>query len=230
MVNKVMVSWTILEIYYLNKPLFRVFIGRLCSPSGRCCKKWWSNILGKKNKIVGFDMEIRKLLMVDHGLIPGLFNFFINGGIAWWINQSKDEIPLWGQESVAMDFIATAFLLPLITCLIVTPMVAAKIKKGKLLSLQRTQALPSILKPVILRAIIVGLIAAVAVALPIVSLWHFFGPENVSVLSFVWLKGVFAFALGAMFSSLIAWLSIRDNSQIHSSGGFPANHEVIHER
>ena len=47
----------------------------------------------------------RRFLVVDQGLTPAIFNFFLNGGIAWLIVRSAKEVPIWGEPSAGVaDF------------------------------------------------------------------------------------------------------------------------------
>src|SRR5260370_7320498 len=63
----------------------------------------------------------RRYMLLDNGVGPFVINFLINAVIAWLLFRHATHVPLWGQSSIAGDTIATSFLLPLITCLIVTP-------------------------------------------------------------------------------------------------------------
>jgi hypothetical protein len=62
----------------------------------------------------------RRFVLLDNGVGAFVVNLMINGVIAWLLFCKATRVPMWGQSSIAGDTIATAFLLPAITCLIVT--------------------------------------------------------------------------------------------------------------
>lgn len=162
-------------------------------------------------------VSYKRFFSVDQGLIPGCFNFVINGGIAWWLNREAVSMPLWGGQSVVVDTIATAFLLPLITCLIVTPIVAGRVRKGLLTPLPQAHLfnhhLPLPARSTFMRALVAGLVGVICAALPVVVVWEVFGPRSVSIDEFLWFKAGFAAILGAFITSLIAWWALIDASQ-----------------
>lgn len=73
----------------------------------------------------------RRFLIVEQGVGAALFNLVVNGLIAWGLFRHLARVPLWGQESIAVDTIATGVLLPLLTCLIVTALVRRQVAGGK---------------------------------------------------------------------------------------------------
>ena len=75
--------------------------------------------------------EQRRFLFVDQCLGPTVFNFLLNGAIAWALFRGVALVPLWGQESIAGDTIATAFILPFLTSLIATRIVRRQIASGR---------------------------------------------------------------------------------------------------
>lgn len=161
------------------------------------------------------NVSVNRFLVVDQGLVPGIFNFFINGGIAWWLNQHLEFMPLWGKTSIGVDTLATALLLPLITCLIVSPLIARKVKNGSLAPLELpilTNAnLPA--HSSFLRGLLAGAIGVVGFAIPVLVLWNFFGPQQLALHDFLWFKASFAAVLGALISALIAWWALVDASR-----------------
>src|SRR5262245_59602313 len=73
----------------------------------------------------------RRFLLIEQTAIPTLFNLVLNGFIAWALFRSSTHVPLWGESSVGVDLVATAFLLPLLTCFIVSALVARDVRSGK---------------------------------------------------------------------------------------------------
>lgn len=75
--------------------------------------------------------EQRRYVFIKQGLYPGILNFVMNGAIAWLAVRGMERVPLFGSlSSIAVDTLATCFLLPFITCLIVTPTVRSAVKSG----------------------------------------------------------------------------------------------------
>ncbi len=72
-----------------------------------------------------------RYLLVDYGVMPFAFNALLNAGIAWVLFRGLPTVPLWGPQSVGGDALATAFLLPAIACLIVTPLVRRDVRQGR---------------------------------------------------------------------------------------------------
>ena len=70
----------------------------------------------------------QRFLFIEQGAVPTVFNFALNGAIAWALFRSVEAVPLWGESSVGVDLLATAFLLPFLTCLIVSAIVARHVR------------------------------------------------------------------------------------------------------
>jgi hypothetical protein len=51
--------------------------------------------------------EHRRFLVLEQGIGSALFNFVLNGAIAWLLFRSFERVPLWGQQSIAGDTIGT---------------------------------------------------------------------------------------------------------------------------
>ncbi len=158
------------------------------------------------------NADIKRFLTIEQGLIPGIFNFFINGGIAWWLNKQLETMPLWGETSIAVDTLATAFLLPLITCLIVTPIISKKVNSGSItLPIPKNAKIPA--SSSFRRGLIAGAIGVGLFAMPVLLVWNFIGPQELTLHNFLWFKAGFAAVLGALISALIAWWALIAASQ-----------------
>ena len=70
----------------------------------------------------------QRFLIIEQGAVPTLFNFALNGAIAWALFRSAADVPLWGESSLGVDLLATGFLLPFLTCLIVSAIVARHVR------------------------------------------------------------------------------------------------------
>lgn len=73
---------------------------------------------------------LKRFLLLEQMLIPAVFNFVINAAAAWWLTRQQDFIPFWGSSSIAVDTLATALLLPLLTALITTPLLLSRARQG----------------------------------------------------------------------------------------------------
>lgn len=157
----------------------------------------------------------KKFLLIDQCLIPAIFNFLINGLIAWLIFRSMHSTFLWGEGGFGGDLLITALLLPALTCLIVSPIIVGQVNKGKVL------ALPEIYKSqmgmanrsLLVRAIYLGLLGVIFAALPIVLLLHFIlqHTDNVSLVGvdYALFKAIWAALLAMLITPVIAWWALQ---------------------
>jgi len=116
--------------------------------------------------------------------------------------RAADEVPLWGQQSIAADTIGTSLILPLLTCLIVTPVARRHVRAGKVAPLGWTRqshaALAWLPRGTFARALVLGIVCMVALSpltLLVISRLHV---ASMSVSRFVLFKAGFA-ALEALF-------------------------------
>src|SRR5262245_58855388 len=140
----------------------------------------------------------RRLLVVDNGIISAVFNFLLNGAIAWALFRTVTHVPLWGQQSIAGDTLITAFLLPFLTCLIVSRLVAKQVTAGHLPPLRGADlplARGSRWSP-LARATLLG-VAGVALAFPLVAALHASGFGGFDLWPFIGFKATFAALLAA---------------------------------
>ena len=81
----------------------------------------------------------QRFLIIEQGAVPTVFNFALDGAIAWALFRTAEGVPLWGESSLGVDLLATAFLLPFLTCLIVSAIVARHVRDGKVPRLSADQ-------------------------------------------------------------------------------------------
>ena len=162
----------------------------------------------------------RHLLQIEQGLFAGLINVVFNGAIAWLLMRSHREIPLWGETSMGVDLLATGFLLPFFTCLIVSRIVRSQVRQGKIPALEAHHVGPrglhrhSILK----RALLLGVVGVVFASGPLVAILALAQASPVAVLSFVSFKAVWAGLLAMALSPIIAWWALSDASLERATG------------
>lgn len=74
----------------------------------------------------------RTFLLWKQGLGSVVLNFGINVAISWTVFRKHEELTLWGETGVGIDLLATGFLLPFLTCLILSRVVVSQVRNGKL--------------------------------------------------------------------------------------------------
>jgi hypothetical protein len=152
--------------------------------------------------------EHLRFLLLEQGIGAAVFNFLLNGGIAWALFRSLERVPLWGQQSIAGDTIATCFFLPFFTALIVTPLVRRRVQRGSLPALGWTRAthpplgwLPS---GTVKRGLVLGL-ACMLIVGPL-SVWGLTRLEvsELALWPFVGFKAAFAAVLALVVTPVIS--------------------------
>jgi ribosomal protein S18 acetylase RimI-like enzyme len=158
--------------------------------------------------------EVRRFLWREHVVVGFLVNVAINGAIAWATFRGMAAIPRWGQSSIAGDVLATSFLLPAITCAIVTPLVRGAARKGA--APASAGALPGWLRafqrPLLSRALLLGLACLPLAGGLAVALLHALGVESLALGPFVGGKALYAGVLAGFVQPAIAWLALADAS------------------
>jgi hypothetical protein len=153
----------------------------------------------------------RRFLIVDQGAAPALFNFLLNFGIAWAVFRSMPAVPLWGESSIAGDTIVTSFLLPLLTCLIVTPLVRRQAVSGQLLPLGHAAsgwlAWLSALSA-LRRGLVLGVVGVVLAGVPTCFVFASVGPSELSLSAFLWFKAGYAAILAGAITPVIGWSAL----------------------
>jgi len=149
----------------------------------------------------------RSWLIREQVIAPAVINFVLNAGIAWLIFRGRGVVPLWGEGGIAQDAIATLFLLPSLTCLIVTPLVRRAVGAGKVPPLDGAIGLPQVVerlpRALLGRAAALGLGGVVAGA-PLVLGAVAVAGGALAVPTLVLAKGVYTGALAALVGPMIA--------------------------
>ena len=155
--------------------------------------------------------EHRRFLVVDECIGAAIVNFAINFALARLAYRALPSLPLYGRTSIAADTIATAIVLPLLTALLVTPLVRLGVARGKLPPLERP---PGAWRPrsLVARGVVLAAASLLLVAAPFVLALALVGPTRLPTASFVWLKGGFAAALAALVTPVAAWWALADAS------------------
>jgi hypothetical protein len=155
------------------------------------------------------NAEQRRFLLLDNGVGPFVANLLINGVIAWLLFRNATHVPLFGQSSIAGDTIATAFLLPAITCLIVTPLARARVRCGKLAAAAEAGS-RRVPRNMIVRAVMIGLIGLVLFAPVTLLLFRAAGIDALTPAHFIVFKAMFAAIEGTLVTPFMALWAISD--------------------
>jgi hypothetical protein len=157
-------------------------------------------------------------LIRDAILIAAVVNAALSALIAWLFTFSEDEIPLTevpliGGPSVLVDTVATCFVLPFLTTLLITTVIWGEMRKGHLTKLPRplgsfAERLP---KTRLRRATRIGLIC-LAVFGPLSAAGVLlFDYGDISVGEFVLYKAIFGVVLGVTVTPWIAMAAFGDD-------------------
>jgi hypothetical protein len=154
----------------------------------------------------------KRFLLLEEAVGSIIVNLIINGVIAFLMFRGVSRVPLWGSQSIAGDTVGTTLLLPLFTTLIVTPLARRNVRSGRFEALEWARDVPSALQwlpaGTFARGVALGLLCMVIVAPLSVGALGALGVTEQGFWGFVVFKAVFAAALGAPVTPLIALLAI----------------------
>jgi len=150
-----------------------------------------------------------KRFLLNEGIGSLVINLVLNGLIAALMFRGTAAVPLWGQQSIAGDTIGTTFFLPLITCLIETPLARRQVRAGRVPPVAGAPlGLRWMPERAFTRGATLGLITAVTIAPPTIAALAALGVTQKGFWGFVAFKAVFAAALAAVVTPLIALWAI----------------------
>ena len=156
----------------------------------------------------------RRFLLIEQGAVPTAFNFVINGFIAWALFRSAAAVPLWGESSVGVDLLITAFLLPFLTCVIVSALVARQVRSGKVPPLPSGQLPLSrwFQRSALMRGLLLGAAGVLFCGVPVVWALSLGQAQPIAVTSFVAFKAVWAAMLAFMVTPVVGWWALASAS------------------
>ncbi len=156
----------------------------------------------------------RRYLVFEQGLGAILINFGLNFGIAWAMFRGLSAVPMWGTQSIAGDTIGTSFVLPFLTCLIVTPLVRREVTRGRLPPFERGPAdyrlLAWLPNTAFRRALVFGATATALVSPIAILAFLAAGLDGIGPGAFMWIKAAYAGLLAGIVSPLIAARALAD--------------------
>jgi hypothetical protein len=154
--------------------------------------------------------EQRRFLLLDNGVGPFFANLLINGAIAWLLWRHAAYVPRWGQSSIAGDTIATSFLLPAITCLIVTPIARGRVRSGRLPA-AADAGWRWIPHNMWWRALLIGFVCLLVLAPLTISILTAIGVDRLTPWEFVYFKANFAAVEGGLVTPFLALWAIAES-------------------
>jgi hypothetical protein len=168
---------------------------------------------------MGLSDEHRRFLLIEQGAIPTVFNFVLNGIIAWALFRSAAVVPLWGESSVGVDLLATAFMLPFLTCLIVSALVGRQVSSGKVPPLPSDQFPHSgwYQRSASMRGLFLAAAGVVFGALPLVWVLSLGQAQPIPMTSFVAFKAVWAALLALLVTPIVGWWALANASRVEAS-------------
>ena len=151
--------------------------------------------------------------LTSQALVGAGVNLVLNGAIGWVVFRSLDRIPFSGSPSVSGDLVGTAFLLPLLVCLIATPLVRAEVHGGAVEPAETSGVLPRFLpRSLLLRGIALGLLATLTIAPLVIWGLQALGIQAMGFWQFVGFKAAFGAALAALIAPVVALRALMDRS------------------
>jgi hypothetical protein len=151
----------------------------------------------------------RRWIVVNALGLTTLSNLVINGGIAWLSAVGRTHIPSWappvlGGPSTITDTLGTLFLLPFITCLIVTSAVWRERRRGRLGPVRHSGALACLPRRTAARGVVFGAVCVGALGPVVVATVAVTGVGDLSIAGFVLYKAILGVGLGAVVTPAIA--------------------------
>lgn len=148
-----------------------------------------------------------RFLVVEQALLLAAINFLINLAIGWISFDTSDVVPLWGGKGVAVDVMIASFLLPLLVCLIMTPLVRKRIRAGDLPVLEWRRSDHLLLRVLPFkarkRAVVLGVCGVLFFGLPTVTVLASFGVESMTAGTFMWFKASYAAVLSLIVGPIV---------------------------
>lgn len=155
-----------------------------------------------------------RTLLLGQAIGSVVLNVPLNGGAAWGSFPPVPSLPLFAKGNcVAGDTIGTSFFLPLVTCLVLTPIVRRLLRKGTVAPVARTD-LPGFVRFLpanfVGRGALVGLISALTIALVTLALLHGLGFEAMTRGQVAIYKAVYTAILGILVTPLFGYRALAD--------------------
>jgi hypothetical protein len=159
----------------------------------------------------------KRFLLRDALLIAAVVNAALSALIAWLFTLNEDEIhlakaPLIGGPSVLVDSVATCFVLPFLTTLLITTVIWKELREGHLTRVPRTPGSFADRFPQtrLRRATWIGLLGLLAIGPLVAAAVLLFDYGDIPVGEFILYKAIFGIVLGAAVTPWIAIVAFGD--------------------
>ncbi len=165
--------------------------------------------------------DYRKYL-IGQSVAGAAINAILNAAIGWGLYRELSRVPLRGQQSIAADILATSRLLPILVCLIGTPLIRAELRKARLPAADwvgRDREFFRLPRRLLLRALTLGVLCALLIGPPVIWLLNSLGLDGLEFGPFLAFKAGFAAALAALVTPIVAAFALRDG--LYVPGGSP---------
>ena len=160
----------------------------------------------------------KRFLVRDAILIAAVANAALNALFAWLFTLDEHEIPqakapLVGGPSVLVDSVATCFVLPFITTLVITTVIWGEMRAGHLTKVPRAAGslLDRLPRTRLRRATVVGLLCMLVLGPISAAGVLLFDYGDISVGEFIAYKAVFGIVLGTIVTPPIALAAFGDD-------------------
>lgn len=150
--------------------------------------------------------------IVGQQVVPALINAGLNGAIAWAQHAKTPVLGLWDNNAYAIDLLATGFLLPAISWLILRPLLRSQQAKGKAPSLvgcHVPRLLPWMSSSLWRGSLTAGLIGMLAVGCTAVIAAMALGSPEFTGQHYAWLKAGYAGVLTVVMQPLMVFAALR---------------------
>lgn len=158
----------------------------------------------------------RRFLIRDQIVAAMVVNLVINGVIAWLSTLGRTHIPLWGLTGVAADTLATSFFLPLLLCLIDTPLVRKKLASGELSPLSTEWGTHPVLRwlprSARVRAVRLGLFFLFTAAPLTIGAISGAGISQMTAAGFLVFKSLYATVLAGIVAAIVGYAALAERT------------------
>jgi hypothetical protein len=162
----------------------------------------------------------RRFILGEQGVGSAIFNFALNGTLAWLGYRMLTEVPLWGLQSIGADTVSTSFMLPFMTCLVVTRIAQWQVRSGRLPAMGWRRIVHPTLRRlpfnIVWRAVVLGAFG-LAVSVPTIGVLVALGVRQLSLWDFIAFKATFAAVLAGIVTPIIALCALGDEPAVIQS-------------
>lgn len=153
------------------------------------------------------SLSLRHYLLMEHVVGAAIVNILLNALIAWLSFRQVDVVPLWGEQSIAGDMVGTAIILPVLTCLIVSRIVAWHLRQGRISPAGWTgngDWLRKLPVGAFRRGLALGAVTAAIFVPLLIGALLVIGAASLKLQAFVIFKALYAGAMAAMVQPVVA--------------------------